>query len=149
MAAPIDRSEGPAPSERMLTRVRTAARVEGITKTVGVSTLVTGEIAQSLSPERILARRVARFLPVGMTTELDLYTIEPTPADVAARQQICARHALHAQALTAFEQGNWEKAFELLHPIVKEDAPARYLYSLAIQRIPPRDFHGCIELTTK
>lgn len=30
MAAPIERSEGPAPSERMLARVRTAARVEGI-----------------------------------------------------------------------------------------------------------------------
>jgi len=48
-----------------------------------------------------------------------------------------------------FENGDWESAFELLHPIVKDDIAARYVYTLALQRKPPRDWHGVVEMTTK
>ncbi len=129
--------------------VNQASRVEGITKAVGVPILVTEDVARAVSPQRILTRRVARFLPVGVETEVDLYTIEATPADVAAREAIEHRHALHAQALTAFEQGDWEAAFDILHPIVKEDAAARYVYTLALQRKPPRDWRGVVEMVNK
>ncbi|MBN1488772.1 MAG: adenylate/guanylate cyclase domain-containing protein [Phycisphaerae bacterium] len=129
--------------------VNQTARVEGITKAVGEPILVTEEVARAVSPERVLCRRVARFLPVGMDTELDLFTIERTPADTAAKESVLQRHALHAEALAAFEQGDWQRAFDLLHPIVKEDAAARYVYTLALRRDPPRDWHGVVEMTTK
>ena len=129
--------------------VNQAARVEGITKEVGVPILVTGDVARGLSPDRILARRVARFLPVGVQTEVDLYTLEFAPADPAALAAVTQRHALHAQALAAFEQGQWDRAFDLLHPIVKEDPAARYVYTLALQGKPPRDWRGVIQMTTK
>ncbi|HOW70809.1 MAG TPA: adenylate/guanylate cyclase domain-containing protein [Phycisphaerae bacterium] len=129
--------------------VNQAARVEGITKEVGVPILVTEEVARTLEPDRVMTRRVARFLPAGVQTEVDLYTIEETPADAAARRAIEERHGVHAEALAAFEQGHWEKAFDLLHPIVKEDVAARYVYTLALQRKPPRDWRGVIEMTHK
>lgn len=129
--------------------VNQAARVEGITKEVGVPILVTEEVANTLAPERVLARRVARFLPLGVETEVDLYTIEETPTDTTARQAVQRRHAIHAQALTAFEKGDWETAFDVLHPIVKEDSAARYVYTLALQRKPPRDWRGVVEMTHK
>jgi len=129
--------------------VNQAARVEGITKAVGVPILVTDDIARAVSPKHILTRRVARFLPVGVETEVDLYTIEQTPADTDERRAIEQRHAIHAEALSAFEAGEWESAFELLHPIVKDDIAARYVYTLALQRKPPRDWHGVVEMTSK
>jgi len=129
--------------------VNQAARVEGITKVVGVPILITRDVAEVLSPDLILARRVGRFLPLGLNTEVDLYTIELTPADPQAREQIKQRHRLHEQALQAFEQGNLESAFDLLHSIVKEDVAARYIYTLALQRHPPRDWRGVIEMTHK
>lgn len=129
--------------------VNQAARVEGITKEVGVPILVTGDVAGRLSADRVLSRRVARFLPVGVRTEVDLYTIDATPEDAAARAAIERRNALHAEALAAFEQGDWEKAFDVLHPIVKEDVAARYVYTLALRRKPPHDWHGVVEMTSK
>ena len=129
--------------------VNQASRVEGITKAVGVPILVTDDVAGAVSADRILCRRVARFLPVGVETEVDLYTIAATPEDAAARQSIEARHAIHAEGLVAFEAGDWERAFDLLHSIVREDAAARYVYTLALQRKPPRDWHGVVEMTQK
>jgi adenylate cyclase len=129
--------------------VNQAARVEGITKEVGVPILVTEDVARGVPPGQILARRVARFLPVGVQTEVDLYTLEFAPADPAVLAAVTQRHALHAQALAAFEQGQWEQAFDLLHPIVKEDPAARYVYTLALQGKPPRDWRGVIQMTSK
>lgn len=129
--------------------VNQAARIEGITKIVGVPILVTEAVATRVSRDRLLPRRVARFLPVGMETELDLYTIERAPEAPAARQAIEERHALHARALAAFEQGDWKAAFDLLHPIVKDDAAARYVYTVALQGHPPRGWRGVVELTAK
>ena len=85
--------------------VNQAARVEGITKEVGVPILVTEEVARGLAPGRIMTRRVARFLPVGVQTEVDLYTIEETPADAAAQRVIEERHRVHADALTRVRTG--------------------------------------------
>ncbi len=125
------------------------ARVEGITKAVGVPILVTEEVAKRLNEEKILSRRVARFRPAGMEQVVELYTIEATPADPAARQATSERLRAHAQALEAFEAGDWEKTWKMLHPIVESDAAARYVYKLALQGKPPRDWDGIVELTAK
>ena len=125
------------------------ARVEGITKIVGVPILVTGDVAARLPADRMLTRRVARFRPAGMDVELDLYTIERMPTDAAALKEARERIAVHAQGLEAFEAGDWEQAFEKLHPIVQADAAARYVYKLALQGKPPRDWKGIVELSVK
>ncbi len=126
-----------------------ASRVEGITKAVGVPILVTRAVADSLSANAILTRRVARFLPVGTTREVDLFTIHQAPDSAEDRTALLNRFDIHAQALDAFERGDWDAAFESLHPIVREDAAARFVYTLALQRKPPPDWHGVVTLTTK
>ncbi len=129
--------------------VNQTARVEGITKIVGVDILVTKEVAQQVHPDRILTRRVARFQPAGMEEVVELYTVSRTPDDTAQRQTLIEQFAIHANGLSAFEGGNWEEAFSLLHPIVERDAAARYVYKLAIQGKPPKDWRGVIELSSK
>lgn len=126
-----------------------AARVEGITKIVGVPILVTDEAAKRLPVDKILTRRVARFRPAGMDLEVDLHTIDRAPADQAEREAIEKKLAIHAEGLAAFESGQWEKAFEVLHPIVQDDAAARYVYKLALQGKPPRGWNGVVELSGK
>ena len=79
--------------------VNQASRVEGITKVVEVSILATRDVAERVSPEVGVARRIGRFLPAGMETALDLYELTPPPADPE-------RLALFARGLEAFEGGD-------------------------------------------
>jgi hypothetical protein len=125
------------------------ARVEGITKMVGVPVLVTADVAKRISGDKILARRVARFRPVGMDVALELYTIEAGPDEPEKRRIVEQRLAVHDQGLLAFEAGDWEQAFNILHPIVQDDAAARFVYKLALQGKPPRDWNGIVELSAK
>lgn len=126
-----------------------AARVEGITKSVGVPILVTSEVAERVTGDSLITRRVGRFRPLGMETIVDLFTIDSIPPDAPARNTLTERLAIHARGLESFEKGDWERAFEILHPIVQDDAAARYIYKLALQGKPPRDWQGIVELTAK
>jgi len=125
------------------------ARVEGITKMVGVPILVTSDVAKRIVSDKVLSRRVARFRPLGMDVALELYTIEPGPDDPEKRRAVEQRLAVHDQGLKAFEAGDWEQAFNILHPIVQDDAAARFVYKLALQGKPPRDWNGIVELSAK
>jgi adenylate cyclase len=129
--------------------VNQAARIEAITKIIEVPILVSGEVAARVSSDRVLTRRVARFQPAGMDAEIDLFTIERTPDDPAVREAIEKRFAVHAKGLEAFEAGDWNTAFNVLHPIVQEDPASRYVYTRAIGRKAPPDWHGVIVLTDK
>lgn len=125
------------------------ARVEGITKAVGVPILVTDEVCGRISSDKILVRRVARFRPAGMDQEVALHTIEKVPSDPQCRSTVEKRFSIHAEGLAAFESGDWERAFNVLHPIVQDDAAAFYVYKLALQGQPPRDWRGVVELAVK
>lgn len=126
-----------------------SARVEGITKIVGVPILVTEAVAARVSTKTAMTRRVARFRPAGMEQTVDLYTMERASESVTDRTAAEERITTHTKGLEAFEAGEWEKAFHLLHPIVEKDAAARYVYKLALQGKPPRDWNGVIELSAK
>ncbi len=129
--------------------VNQTARVEGITKTVGVPVLVTDDVCARVASDKILTRRVARFRPAGMEHEVDLHTIERIPDDSALQASIESRIKIHAEGLAAFESGDWEQAFNVLHPIVQDDPAAKYVYKLALQGSPPRKWNGVVELTVK
>src|ERR1700733_3418255 len=55
--------------------VNQASRVEGITKTVEVPILVTKEVAEKISDQTAVVRRIGCFRPAGMDVELDLFEI--------------------------------------------------------------------------
>ncbi|MCZ6815481.1 MAG: adenylate/guanylate cyclase domain-containing protein [Planctomycetota bacterium] len=129
--------------------VNQTSRVEGITKEVGEPVLVTEDVAMRLPAGKLLHRRVAHFLPAGMAMPVNLYSVHSIPEDTAERTKLEERFALHAEALAAFEKGDWEDTERLLHPIVPVDAAAKYVYKLALQGKPPRDWKGVIELLSK
>jgi len=125
------------------------ARVEGITKIVGVPILATEEAAKRIAGGSFLTRRVARFRPVGMDLPVDLFTIDRRPTEEAEYQELRERLAVHERGLAAFEAGDWETAWKALHDIIQTDPAARFVYKLALQGKPPRDWEGVIELTGK
>lgn len=130
------------------TVVNQTGRVEGITKTVRVPILVTEEVAERIDTTTALTRRVARFRPVGMEQVLNLYTIERIPDDTQQLAALKKRLAIHAEGLEAFEAGEWEKAYDVLHQIDLDDPAAKYVSKLA-GRDRPRNFDGVVELTGK
>jgi adenylate cyclase len=129
--------------------VNQTSRVEGITKLVGEPILVTSEVAKRLGPDFFITRRVGRFRPLGLESEVDICTIHSVPGDPAKRDELATRMKTHEQALAAFESGDWAAAETMLHPLVPVDACSKYLYKLAMQGPPPRDWKGVIELTSK
>jgi len=131
--------------------VNQASRIEGIAKKVGVSILVTETVATQVSADTIVTRRVARFRPAGMTESVDLYTIDRTPDSPDGRAELASRFDRHQKGLEAFERGDWEESFRLLHPIVEHDAAALYVYTLTLEgkRTAPDGWNGVIELDQK
>jgi adenylate cyclase len=128
--------------------VNQCSRIEGITKVVGVSALVTSAVANGVSSDRVMARRVARFRPAGMEETVDLYTIDRTPEDAGVRSAMEKRFAIHGEGLALFEEGAWDEAFNRLTAIAAEDPAAKYLVSRAVTE-KPDDWDGAIRLTSK
>jgi adenylate cyclase len=124
--------------------VNQASRVEGITKTVEVPILVTREVAEKISDQTAVVRRIGCFRPAGMDVELDLFEINPLPA-----QKV--RDEFFPEGLRHFEKGEWEEAYGILDQLHPKDRPARYLKALSEmhRRRPPKDWRGVIELSEK
>ncbi|NOT02906.1 MAG: hypothetical protein HOP29_20080, partial [Phycisphaerales bacterium] len=131
--------------------VNQTSRVEGIAKKVGVNILATSVVAERVPANRVLTRRVAKFRPAGMQNEIDLYTIDRAPQSAEERKQIEERFGQHARGLAAFESGDWEEAFKVLHPIVETDPAALYIYSLTLEhkRKAPAGWRGVVEMADK
>ncbi|HEY5037800.1 MAG TPA: adenylate/guanylate cyclase domain-containing protein, partial [bacterium] len=124
--------------------VNQASRVEGITKTVEVSILVTKEVAEKITDKTATVRRIGRFRPTGMNVELDLFEIN----SLATHAE---KDELFAVGLEHFEKGEWEEAYGILDQLHPRDKPARYIKALAEmhRRRPPKDWRGVIELSEK
>jgi len=124
--------------------VNQASRLEGITKIVEVPILVTKEVAEKISPNTAVVRRVGKFQPAGMNVALDVFEIHAPPEDRDKAK-------LFAKGLEEFEKGFWEDCYEILDHISPSDRPARYIKTLAEmhRRRPPKDWKGVIELSEK
>lgn len=111
--------------------VNRASRVQQITKIVEAPVLVTGAVAGRLADP---PARVGRFRPPGMSVELDLY--------------VPGRPDTLGPALTAFEAGRWEEAYEHLAAFPPDDRPARFLRWLCEthRRRPPPSWDGVIDV---
>ncbi len=128
--------------------VNQSSRIEGITKVLGVSVLVTASVAEAVSPDRVMTRRAARFRPAGMEEIVDLYTVERTPEDTAERTRLQQQFAVYEKGLELFEKGDWNEAFNVLTTIAAEDAVAKYLVSQSVKEMPT-NWDGVIKLTSK
>lgn len=107
--------------------VNTASRIQSSNKPLGTRVLVSDVIAQHLAPGSF--RPLGRFLLTGKRQDVGL--ADPLVGDGDLQQQ-------HAQALSAWEQGELSRARELLETLLRrwpDDGPARFLLKCVLQ--PP------------
>ncbi|MEX2142312.1 MAG: adenylate/guanylate cyclase domain-containing protein [Pirellulales bacterium] len=133
--------------------VNLASRLEGMTKMFRASILLDAQTAaairDSLPPDVVRVRRVARVRPFGMDTSVDVSELVQPAADFPELTDEAI--ADYERALTAFEAGRWSQSFELLHRVPAADRLKDFLtvYIAQHNRTPPPGWDGVITLTNK
>jgi adenylate cyclase len=131
--------------------VNLAARLQELTKLLRAPILTdrtTAEAVRREVPAHVArVRRVARIRPRGLDLPVDVHQILP-PADEFP--QLSDEHvAAYEHALNEMLDGNWERAFSLLHRVPAEDRVKDFLtvFIAQHQRTPPPNWDGVIDLS--
>jgi class 3 adenylate cyclase/Tfp pilus assembly protein PilF len=139
--------------------VNTASRVEGMTKQLGASTLITRELLEHLAePERHLLRPLGTFTPKGRGASVTV--IDWLGEDDAGRRarELGDEIAQAEAALALREAGHFAEAaaaYAALAELAEGTPRVRGYRFIAEQmrafakRAPPSDWHGAIELYEK
>lgn len=131
--------------------VNLASRVEGATKQLGISALITGP-TQKLLPPSFATRRLCRARVLGITGAVDLFELyaENAPANWLAQRDV------FEQALTHYENKQWGLCCRVIYPLlsVQEgayDIPSLHLVKRAVDCLsaPPEQFDPTTELKLK
>jgi adenylate cyclase len=133
--------------------VNLASRLESMTKQLRAPILMDEATASRVRSEVATnvarTRRVARVLPVGMTTPLMVSELLPPegPNELLSNAHIQA----YEKALDGLQDGNWSEAFRLLHQVPAEDQVKDFLTVFIAQhgRTAPPDWQGFIRLPEK
>ncbi len=133
--------------------VNLASRLEGMTKLLRAPILIDEATAtgarQQLSAETARVRRVARVMPLGIETPLEVSELLPPEAEhpELSNQDI----ATYEAALDALQAEDWEQAFSLLHQVPADDRVKDFLTVFIAQnnRLPPKQWDGVIRMTAK
>lgn len=131
--------------------VNLAARLESLTKQVGVPILVDGgvvkEVSDTLSADRAWFRRLARLRPAGVDIPADIYSLIPTEGNTV---ELCdADRRRYEDAVEAVIRGDWPHATKLLQAIEADDPPTRFLLGLVENQQPPADWDGALSMAGK
>jgi adenylate cyclase len=133
--------------------VNLAARLESMTKQLGVSILMDQTAKEALEKsDSELAQRVrylAAIQPAGMDRAVGVYELLPPDSNEASLPPALVR--LFHEGRKAFEKGNWPEAREHLTRVAKSgDGPSKFLlqYMDRLQS-PPKDWDGRVVLTSK
>jgi adenylate cyclase len=131
--------------------VNLASRLEAMTKRLRASILMDDVTAEKIRDGNLVGRlrRVARLLPYGLDTPLDVHQL--LPAAGADQTLSDSDIATYEAALTALQRGDWEYAFELLRGVPAEDRVKDFLTIFIAQnnRLPPGGWDGVIPLDSK
>lgn len=133
--------------------VNLASRLESMTKQLRAPILIdeatASRVRSEVAPNVARTRRVARVLPMGMTTPLMVSELLPPegPNELLSNAHILA----YEKALDGLQDGNWSEAFRLLHQVPSEDRVKDFLTVLIAQhgRTAPPDWQGFIRLPEK
>jgi adenylate cyclase len=133
--------------------VNLASRLESMTKQLRAPILMDEATAirvrNEVAPNVARTRRVARVLPVGMSTPLTVSELLPPegPNELLSNAHILA----YEKALDGLQDGNWSEAFRLLHQVPAEDRVKDFLTVFIAQhgRTAPADWQGFIKLPEK
>lgn len=133
--------------------VNLAARLEGLTKIMRVPVLLDEATArvvvESLPASIARSRRLARIRPYGLDHPLIVSELLPPEADDPAHS--IENVATYESALTAFLDGRWAEAYELLHRVPPQDLGKDFLVTYILQHnhTPPPDWDGVISIDAK
>jgi len=130
--------------------VNLAARLESMTKLLHAPILLDEATAcqarRELAPVTGRLRRVARVLPAGLETALEVSELLPPASEFPALPD--AAIAAYEAALDALIGRDWEQAFALLHQVPAEDRVKDFLTIFVAQnnRTPPPGWNGVIAI---
>jgi adenylate cyclase len=133
--------------------VNLAARLESMTKQLGVPILIDERCAARLAEHEVSTwcrmRRLARVQPAGMRTVLTVSELLPpqTATGDSLREQ---DRKDYEAAFEAFLARRWDDARQLLRPL-RQDGPSKFLrdWMDRNQGTPPGDWDGAIVLSSK
>ena len=133
--------------------VNLAARLQDMTKALRAPILLDDQTADFLrqnTPREIARlRRVARVRPYGMDRTLEVSELLPP---LSSYPELTDENiAYYEAALDALLEGDWDRAFALLHHVPAEDRVKDFLTIFIAQnnRTPPKDWDGVIPLASK
>ncbi len=112
--------------------VNQAARLEGLTKKLGVPILVDGNVARLAVDEKLLLRRICNLQPAGMQEVLAVHELV-LPQQIGGTGIDARNIAIYAAALARFEQGDFVAADATLRE-APQDAIAHFLHEQIVQR---------------
>ncbi len=124
-----------------------------MTKIMRTQILIDDETAriarEQISPDQARLRRLARVQPAGMSTVLTVSEVLPPASEYPMLSDDHIKY--YEEALQAFQDGEWARAYNLLSRIPPEDVVKDFLTGFILQRdrVPPDDWKGVIELTRK
>jgi adenylate cyclase len=133
--------------------VNLASRLEGMTKLLRAPILIDEATAAAarnqLTAETGRIRRVARVMPLGIETPLEVSELLPPQSeqpDMSDRDIVT-----YEAALDALQAKDWEQAFALLHQVPADDRVKDFLTVFIAQnnRLPPKNWDGVIRMTAK
>jgi adenylate cyclase len=101
--------------------VNLASRIEGLSKHLGVTALLSGSTREALGTS-LATRRLCRARVVGIATPVEVYELCPTTSEDKAW---CALRDSYEAALGQFETGDWARACRTLYPLLASQ-PDRY-----------------------
>jgi len=133
--------------------VNLASRLEGMTKLLRAPILIDEAtslaVRSQLTAETARVRRVARVMPWGIETPLEVSELLPPQDEYPALsdQDI----ATYERALDALQAQDWDQAFSLLHQVPADDRVKDFLTVFIAQnnRLPPKNWDGVIRMTAK
>jgi adenylate cyclase len=131
--------------------VNLASRIEGATKHLGVSLLISGSTRDHLG-EAFATRRLCRARLVGIAHDVNLFELYAE----SASPDWLARRTSYEQALDHYESARWSEACRTLFPLLATgqegyDLPTLSLLGRAVEclKAPPPDFDPVLELKSK
>ncbi len=133
--------------------VNLASRLEGLTKILQAPIILdaaTAELARrQLQPDAARFRRLARVLPVGLDTPVE---VSELLAPTVEQPEILDEHvACYESAVDAFNAGRWSEAYELLHRVPTSDRVKDFLtiFIARHNRVAPPGWNGVVVMESK
>jgi adenylate cyclase len=130
--------------------VNLASRLESMTKSFGVSILIDAEVSAALAERPIgRARRFGPVVPYGFEHPVAVAELVPPATEPGAPSD--ADLEIFANAVEAFQAGQWDQAYRFLHKLPADDRSQDFFNQriAASGRQPPPDWDGVIRLAEK